>query len=180
MNRIQKTISVTEALNERINIIEEEIELYKNERLKLVSSKIAKRIKKTFLIFAIIGLFIFALFLMLFAFMAEDGLGAIVLILLVNIVLLGVSLSAFKGINLEENRIRELEEIIARLTMEVNKKKEERTETILGYERQIKQEEFLDENNLSMLEKECPMCAESVKIRAKKCRFCGYDFMIDN
>ena len=35
------------------------------------------------------------------------------------------------------------------------------------------------EVDLKSLEKECPACAEDVKLKAKICRFCGYEWSED-
>lgn len=47
MEDVQKTMSITEALNERIEIIQEEIELYENERKGLQEVKFSIMLKRS-------------------------------------------------------------------------------------------------------------------------------------
>ena len=81
----------------------------------------------------------------------------------------------------DRKKIEELQQLIAQVESELKKYKNEMRSIILEQERDIKEEK--DENitddftfSESQDTKECPMCAETVKAKAKICRFCGYKF----
>ena len=65
--------------------------------------------------------------------------------------------------------------------MKLKSLKDEKRAFVLEQERKIKElkdDEMTEDFSITNLDetKECPMCAESVKIKAKICRFCGYKF----
>lgn len=80
----------------------------------------------------------------------------------------------------KEIEIERINDLILKINNDLDKARQEKKSILLEYEKQI-----LEQENKSIqvitefdkeLEKECPMCAEFIKSKAKICRFCGHNF----
>ena len=178
MNSLQKTINIHEILDERIKMLQEELNLYEQEKNQIVLAKNSKSFIRFFLyLVLIISVIIFLIFILLtFEYGNDDSLDGFIAF----IVFLGlISYGGLCGTSFDKEKFNQLNELINNLKIDIEKIKKEKREIILKYEREIKDSEnddFIKEEDFLVTEKECPMCAEMVKIKAKKCRFCGHMF----
>lgn len=176
MNNIQKVINVTEKYNEKIESLIREIGDYEKELTFLRIKNESNPGKKLFwAILETIG-WIFVVFtsLVIMAFCMEDPFGIVMLIIIETpSILITLLFRHFKSMyTVKEESLKLLEDKIFSLKRELEEVNEEKR--VL-----INNSEEIAISNIKDNEKECPMCAEVVKLRAKVCRFCGYSFNSD-
>ena len=178
MNSFKKTISIHETLDERIKMLQEELNLYEEEKKQIVLAKNSKSFIRFFLYLGlIISVLIFLICILLtFESGNDNGMnGFIAFIFFLGLIFYG----GLCGTSFDKEKFNQLNELINNLEIDIKKLRKEKREIILKYEREIKDSEnddFIKEEDFLVTEKECPMCAEMVKIKAKKCRFCGHMF----
>jgi len=190
---IVDTVSALDALNERIKLLEEELGAAKLKHRTAAGKAAARKVLWNVLygigllgvvvggivsVFGLVGSFYMgefdkAYFLILFA-------GAA--LLLGNTMLVAKAKNALsftpESLTNLRNRIRVLEADVAQA-------KERKRKLLVSRGASIEQEidaldnspGFTAEPKPSSEEKECPMCAEMVKAKAKICRFCRHEFV---
>jgi uncharacterized small protein (DUF1192 family) len=180
-NSIQRTFNISDALNERIKIIEEDISKTKTD-LDNINNRnaIVKTKRIVFLILMIIPIVI-ASFTMLAIMFEPEGSGpAFVILVCFPAMCAYIFWTKRKKYIVDIEAVGRLESRIAALGKELNKAKDEKREIVIRYERELKLQEesdIIDDSfTIEVDSKECPMCAETVKAKAKVCRFCSHKF----
>lgn len=177
MSTIHKVINVTEKHDEKIESLKREISDYEKELMFLRVKNEYNPGKKIFWgvleVFGWIAVGI-AVLISLISIEAYNGNGDmftfITIVIVTPIILLTLVFRHFKSIyTVKEESLKILEEKIFILKRDLEKVNEEKRMCI-----NFSQERVI--SNEKREEKECPMCAELVKVRAKVCRFCGHKF----
>lgn len=180
MAEIQKTLNITEALNERINVFTEDIRKYERD---------LGQVKKKNAVIIIRRRFLFAMAILCWVFAALYALALIgykgdifvhgCFACLIFLGGLGFN-NAKKKYKKDNDTEVELLKKINEVSNKLNKVKREKRDMVLQYETEIKHkqdEDIITENFKAEPDlKECPMCAEMIKAKAKLCRYCGHKF----
>lgn len=172
-----KTVGVVEALNERIAMTEEENSKIRTE-LGVMKTRNATRTagKGARVITGIVCLG-FALLCVCAGINAGDD-GACVLTL--GLVSGGGGMYALTREGPGSDDTTELARRLAEGERRIEQLKAEKRELLLSHEREIKADTAPMEPSVDLPEpddeKECPQCAETVKSKAKICRFCRHEF----
>lgn len=185
----QTTINVVDALNERVAILTEDMGRYKSDLVLIQTKNNAKRLARVVMMIASVILWIMCGFFVLciFMYIVDFDFEYILLFsLLATPTWLGaqkVWKSKKRYEQIDTATIDELNTSIQGINEKLNRAKAEKRDMLLDYERQVKDAErstIVTEEVISEIAtdgtKECPMCAEMVKVRAKKCRFCAHVF----
>jgi len=185
MTDIQKTLSITEALNERINMLTEDLEKYEADLKKVKAANNAiKSKRKLMVICSVISWLLVGLFVMVIIYSSstnEDNSTGI-LVLLILFFFGGIIFNSAKyQYKVDNDTVAELEKMIDEISEKLEQAKTEKRDMVLQFEKEIKinqsKETITEDYNYEENDtKECPMCAEFVKFKAKICRYCGYKF----
>lgn len=176
MYNIKKVINVTEKHDEKIESLKREIADYEKELTFLRIKNESNPGKKLFwTILETIGwIFIILTSFLIITVSVKDPFGFIILIIIETpSVLITLLFKHFKSMySVKEDSLILLEDKILLLKRELEKVNEEKRVLINNSKEVVI-------NNIEESQKECPMCAELIKIRAKICRFCGYSFELN-
>jgi len=174
--KIVKVVNVTDAIDEKIKVVEEELKKAKAEYYLLSGKTWKQKINRFF--FITLLFFLCTLVLVIIAVITGVStsstkvfVSSVWLILAMTGILSGI-LAAFTGQSNDDNKIlvTEAKNHFETLTAMLESLKLERRKMLLEQGNEITA--ISTENN----SKECPRCAEIVKLRAKVCRFCNYEF----
>lgn len=183
---IQMTMGAVETLNERINILQDELSSLDRQLVNLKGQLGTARAKdagkKTLKIFFIVVSVL--TFFMAFIGLVSGAPAVTILFGVVGFLFVYVINTKLNDITEKDHilyKISELETSISKKQAELEQYRSKKKALILENERKLSDsmDDTVDEtftfesiNNT----KECPMCAETVKTKAKICRFCGYKF----
>lgn len=187
MRDISTTVNATEALQARIDLHNEDLLKYEMDLKKLkIKVKNAKFKETLYFFLAILTWIIDVPLVVLIIDNLQDS-GVIPIFVILHALIGYLFFRKSKNYEIDDSLIKEIndiEEYIARLEEEVSTLSQEKRDFLLSSERQIK---FMEEDSVIKEDfsleavngdvKECPMCAEMVKSRAKICRYCGYNFL---
>lgn len=182
MSNVQKILNITEKQDEKIESIAREIADYEKElsflRIKNESNPGKKLLWQVLEVIGWIITSVNAIVMLAFTSDTGDSSGFLFLLIFAGIpCLLSLMFKHFKSMyKVKEESLKELEDKISCLKRELEKFNEEKRNVI----NLASNEEILNINQNFNDEKECPMCAEMVKVKAKICRFCGYTFNQDD
>lgn len=185
MVQIQKTVSITEAINERIKVLGEDLAEHQQDLLAIQTSYNLYMAKKgTYNLLFILTCFLLAISILLMIIYGTDGvndpitgLSAIIAGLLVGVIdrLYDIRKNLSNSVDME--KLEELEKIVEDLQNSLSNAKKEKQDILLQFDQEIQSVKNLtDGAEVLEANKECPMCAEKIKMKAKICRFCGYQF----
>lgn len=200
MSEIEKITGLSNSLSDKIEILKDELIKYE-KILEKITIKIKLAQKKeallgfiTYFFWFLVVMFSIGVYLELFPVQCERNSGysliecsnhkhkyfpLLVLCFFSDLIVFFIAfiLSIF---NSRSNRITNEDEkeevsisnLILKINTDLDKARKEKKDILLEYEKQ---------NNLILkidkeLEKECPMCAEFIKSKAKICRFCSHNF----
>jgi hypothetical protein len=181
---VLKNVSVIEAANERIKVVDEDIVKVAKELTGANLRSAARAAGRGGAIFLATLLMLAGLScIAVGSAVRGDGTGFVGF----GVVLIGTGVIILVASRKKEEDLSTvaLQRRLDELRAHKGKLEQEKREMLLGYEREIKQETeevvaFDIEDELSKSdEKVCPQCAETVKAKAKICRFCRYDFSLE-
>lgn len=178
MKNVTKVLNITEKCDDTINMLQRQIDEKQKEILFLREKQHSNPGKRFFWGVLETLCFIFSALLLFFCFVASNGssddvLNSIAVLIVIGIpsLLLALLFRYFKNMYTVD------ETILSNLEMQVIELKKELDSVIES------KEELIDNTSdnetkerISNDEKECPMCAEIIKKKAKICRYCGYKF----
>jgi len=165
--KIVKVVNVTDAIDEKIKVVEEELKKAKAEYYLLSGKTWKQKINRFF--FITLLFFLCTLVVVIIAgIMGAAGITTIVFVgsawSLLLVIVAGQSNDDKKIL------VTEAKNHFETLTAMLESLKLERRKMLLEQGNEITA--ISTESN----SKECPRCAEIVKLRAKVCRFCNYEF----
>ena len=187
MSEVQKTVNVTEAIQARINVLTHQKTQYENDLAALKNTRVA--IEKSADSGNGMGCgWLIGICFVLVAFVAAPLLG-----ILVGVIIMVAFIASKNRIdaaqkekekllilqrNESDKQIGEVHKLLSETTNKLQEAERQKLEILLSYEREIlaAQNDEIVSATESIDTKECPECAETIKLRAKVCRYCGYKF----
>lgn len=190
MRMVQQTINIIDVLNERINVLSAEKSRFETDLFKMHAQNASSGLSRILLtIGAIFFGLVSSLSLMMFlgATKADIADGRHVSAGIWFVVSALLTFWSWKGRlrygTRDTEAVAKLQALIHDLRSKIANLEEEKRDFLLAQERELKNLEKLDvvteafaREILDTDGKECPMCAETVKAKARKCRYCGYAF----
>ena len=173
--KLAHMVSVTEALNEKISMAQEDLAGYQRDLEEMDRRNARRTIVGWFK--ALVGIPLLLVgFLSITVGILGGSSGFLVFGAAVVVLAFAIALSGDK-----KEDTTKLEHLIVEAERKVQKHTQEKRELLLAHERVIREidgAKVTSRMDLASVanEKECPMCAEMVKSRAKVCRFCSYQF----
>lgn len=161
---IQKTVGVLDALNERIKMAHEELQQLESHNFGYIAGR-SFSITWTIICFVVSGLLILPGLVLFENSPSPMIAGSIFTIPGILFLIWGIKRVQRKRPDNTDTRRRTEE-----LRVTIQRLEQEKRELLLSHESEIKQESA--ESEL----KECPMCAELVRKRAKICKHCRHIF----